>query len=38
MNEFNFKNKIIILTGSEGLLAQNFIQSIIKFNGKLFNR
>ena len=35
MNEFNLKNKIIILTGSEGLLAQNFIQSILKFNGKL---
>ena len=35
MNEFNLKNKIIILTGSEGLLAQSFIQSIIKFNGKL---
>ncbi len=35
MNEFNLKNKIIILTGSEGLLAQNFIQSILKFDGKI---
>ena len=33
--DFNLKNKIIILTGSEGFLAQGFIKTILRYNGKL---
>ncbi len=35
INEFDLNNKIIILTGSEGFLAQNFIKAILNHNGRL---
>tara|TARA_Y100000294_G_scaffold176952_1_gene200837 strand:+ start:3199 stop:3978 length:780 start_codon:yes stop_codon:yes gene_type:complete len=34
-NNFDLKNKTIILTGSEGFLAKNFIGEILNHNGKL---
>ena len=34
-NDFDLKNKTIILTGSEGFLAKNFIKTILRYNGKL---
>lgn len=34
-NEFDLSEKLIILTGSEGFLAQNFIKAILSYNGKL---
>ena len=35
INNFDLKHKIILLTGSSGLLAKNFILEILKFNGKI---
>ncbi len=35
INEFDLNNKIIILTGSEGFLAQNFIKEILNHNFRL---
>ena len=31
-NDFDLKNKTIILTGSEGFLAKNFIKTILRYN------
>ena len=34
-NNFDLRNKLILLTGSSGLLAKNFILEILNFNGKI---
>tara|TARA_B100000315_G_C14554697_1_gene577560 strand:+ start:1124 stop:1906 length:783 start_codon:yes stop_codon:yes gene_type:complete len=34
-DNFDLKKKIIILTGANGFLAKNFINEILKYNGKL---